>query len=69
MLWKNLKIDCEHCGRGIECRPVVAQVELSGFEPMEYRHIHDKKSECVVVSHDVAKPYTGCGIRAAYNNN
>ena len=58
--WINVGSLCAHCGRELEQRQVYndAAIQLSGFEPMEYRHSGSHNSVCIVEYR--AAPYDNC---------
>ena len=68
--YKNLHKSCEHCGEAIESRPTHANIfiVLSGFEPMERRHIATKDSVCVITTKNTVKPYSSHGLKDRYYN-
>lgn len=69
--WRNVGSLCEHCGQPIEQRPANTQglFIVSGFEPMEYRHSHDKERICVRVLKDKVKPYDECRQYEKYHRH
>ena len=67
MEWVSLGLTCEHCGKDIECKPDYSTgIVLSGFEPMLYRHSHNKNSKCVITNEYKVEPYSSCGVRDKY---
>ncbi len=69
-IYKDLGLLCNHCGKPIVSRPALQNggIVITGFEPMEHRHIHDGSLDCKVVTRDIAHPYTDMGLRDKYLN-
>ncbi len=59
--WRKLQASCQFCGGAMEAQPnhVAGRMELKGCEPMSYRHVETRKSECFT-RHE-GRPYTGWG--------
>ena len=59
--WTEMDSLCMYCGARIEGRPLSRPgVVITGFEPMEYRHVGGN-SECVMTYRRTVRPYTGRG--------
>lgn len=67
-LWINLGVVCEHCGKELECMPEFdhGKLILAGFEPMKFRHAHNKQVTCTEVIVHEARPYTIVGLCDKY---
>ena len=74
MKFRKLGQFCDNCGLEIESRPAtqVRGVVITGFEPMDHRHVYSQSTSCAPVV-TVAKPHNDCGLykkyRAAMENS